>query len=167
LSRREAWLYESAMPFRSWANCSQSRAGSKSPSWIAVRAVFASVSRQSFWLFTTKSRAGRGGHQLRRGGHEGQPPAGWARLPCEPALEERAHAPLAAWRRQRRLDHLVDEAPRRQLEHLDLQVLFRLEVREEPALRELEILGQTANGQALEPDLRGQAERVDQDGLPV
>src|SRR2546421_93273 len=59
-SSREAWPYASMMPCRSWASCSQSSSRSKSPSWIAVRAVFASVSSQSFWLLTTKSRAGPG-----------------------------------------------------------------------------------------------------------
>ena len=36
---------------------------------------------------------------------------------------------------------------------------------EQSALRELEVVGETADGEALEPELRGQAERVYQDRL--
>src|SRR5207249_1526234 len=112
--------------------------------------------------------AGRAGPvvELGRGGHEGTAPGQAGRgLPLHPALEERADAPLAPRGSERRLDDLVDEASRGHLQHLNLKILLRLEVREEPALRQLEVVGEPADRQPLEADFRGQAERVHQDGL--
>jgi hypothetical protein len=70
-----------------------------------------------------------------------------------------AQARQAARQRQARQQHVLDEALLVGLEHRDLQVLARAEVREHAALGHLHAFGQGADGQALEADARRQLKR--------
>ena len=79
--------------------------------------------------------------------------------PGEPVVDERADAGLAARLLERGHHDERDEARHGLLEDGDLQVLLRREVREEAALRHADVLGELADGEALEPDLRGERER--------
>ena len=51
------------------------------------------------------------------------------------------------------------------LEDPEQEILFRLEVGEQPALRHLGRLGQVAEAQTLEPDVRGEVDRPVQNPL--
>src|SRR5262249_54076168 len=79
--------------------------------------------------------------------------------PVAPAAPERGDPRLAARVAERRPDHGGDEAPHRFFEHRALQLLLRLEVREQAALRELELVGQHAERDALETDRARFAQR--------
>src|SRR5262249_4488203 len=71
--------------------------------------------------------------------------------PLEPPLEQRTNARLTARLLEGWRDDHRDEARDRLFEDGNLQVLLRREVREEPALRHPDVLGELADGQALEP----------------
>ena len=92
------------------------------------------------------------------------PPRASARTAPSPAASPRAGG-------QRRPDHRFDEAIRRRLQHLYLERLLRLEVREEPALRQVEVFGQPPDGEPFEPDpareLDGMIENGLAGGLPL
>jgi hypothetical protein len=51
-------------------------------------------------------------------------------------------------------------------EHLDLQCFFGSEMGEEPALGELELLGESTNRQPTKARLAGQARGALKDGMP-
>jgi hypothetical protein len=105
--------------------------------------------------------------ELDRGRDENAPSGSRARLcPGEPALEERGQAGPAAGLPDGGLDDLVHESLGRRVEHLDLERLLGAEVREEPALGEVQLVGQASDRQPLEADLAGQARGPLQDGLP-
>jgi hypothetical protein len=59
----------------------------------------------------------------------------------------------------------IDVALTRFFEHLKLQLLLRLEVREEPTLAHTGGVGERANGELVEPDGAHQVERLIDDGL--
>src|SRR5690606_8112965 len=84
--------------------------------------------------------------------------------PFEPAAEDRAQARQPALLLPRRNEHLVDEPPLVRLEHRDLQVLARTEVREHAALGHLHALGERPDRQALEAVAGRQLERRLDDG---
>jgi len=87
-------------------------------------------------------------------------------LPGQPRLEQRAHPRLAAGRCEAGLDHLLDESRARRLQHLDEQLLFRSEMGEQPALRELQVLGEAPDRKPLEPLLGRDLEGMVEDGPP-
>ena len=110
--------------------------------------------------------ARRAGPVVQLAGGSDEHAAARAVAPAQPGVEEGAHARLAA-RPGQRLDHdLLDELPRRLLDDLHLQGFLGAEVREQAALGQLELLGQAADGQALEPDHRGQGGGPFDDRLP-
>ena len=83
-----------------------------------------------------------------------------------PVGEHGAQARQAARLLQRRVEHLFLEALVVLADHRDLQFLARAEVGEHARLAHLRDLGQRADGQAFQADLRGQAQRrVDDGGL--
>src|SRR5437867_868825 len=86
-------------------------------------------------------------------------------LPREPALEQRPHTRLAARYGERRLDDAFNHARPGHAEDVELERFLRAEVGEEPALRHAEILGQTTDGEPLEPDPRREPQRVSEDCL--
>ena len=89
-------------------------------------------------------------------------------LPAQPRVEQRADPGLAARGGERRPDHRVDEPAAGVLERLQLELLLGAEVGEQPALAHLGALGELADGEALEPDLRGDLQRLVEDrGLGV
>ena len=81
-----------------------------------------------------------------------------------PALEQRAQPRQAARLVHGGEEHLFLEARVVLADHGDLQFLARAEVREDARLAHLRHLGQRADRQALQPHVRGQAERRVQDG---
>ena len=83
--------------------------------------------------------------------------------PLQPALEEDPKARLSARSLEGRADDRLDEDLCCVLEHLDLERFFRTEVREEPTLGELEVIGQGPDRQALQPGLTGKADGVVED----
>ena len=83
--------------------------------------------------------------------------------PGEPVVDERADARLAAGLLQRGGDDERDEALDRLVEDRDLEVLLGGEVGEEAALRHPHVLGELADGDALEADLRRERQRRAED----
>ena len=98
------------------------------------------------------------------GGGDEEAPAGHGASPGEPVLEERADAGNAARLLERGGEDGGDEAVRRGAEHLELQVLLRVEVGEESALRKAGLARKTSDAQALETDPARQIHRAIQDG---
>jgi hypothetical protein len=82
---------------------------------------------------------------------------------AQPALEQRTQPRLAARLLDGGEEHLFLEARVVLANDGDLQFLARTEVREDAGLAHLRDLGQRADGQALQPHVRGQAERGFQD----
>jgi len=83
--------------------------------------------------------------------------------PLQPPLEEDPEPGLAPRGLERGADDRLGEYLRCMLEHLDLQRFFRTEVGEESTLGELEVIGEGADGQALQPGLTGQTDGVVED----
>jgi hypothetical protein len=69
----------------------------------------------------------------------------------EPRAADGDEARVAALGVERRLEHLARETLARDLDGRELQLFLRAEVREEAALRHLQLLGETADGQPFEP----------------
>src|SRR5262245_2175543 len=75
--------------------------------------------------------------------------------PPQVMVHQRADSRLAPRLADRRDDNLGNEALDRRVEHFKLEGFLRFEVREQAALRELEILCKNPKRDALEPDLAG------------
>src|SRR6185369_3764691 len=90
--------------------------------------------------------------EFRGGSDEEATATGPAQRPGQPPLQDRPEALLAARGRQARPDHCVDELPYRGLDHRELERLLRSEVREEPGLGHLELVGELPYGEAIEAD---------------
>ena len=91
----------------------------------------------------------------------GQPPDKPGLIePDDPALEEHAQARPAVIDGAQRLGDLGAEALGGPVERLDLQRLFRLEVREEPTLRKAEPLGERPDGETAKPLHAGKVDRL-------
>ena len=86
--------------------------------------------------------------------------------PVEPALEERAQPRQPALDLQHRHEHLLAVALRRVLQHRELQVLARAEVREQARLRHAGGLRQAADRQSFEPEAARDLERLVEDRCP-
>ena len=87
------------------------------------------------------------------------PPRAVAVDPGEVVVEQPPQPGLAARLPERRHDDLLDEVVDRPLQHLDLQRLLGLEVREQAALRQVHPRRQHAERQPLKADLAGQRPR--------
>ena len=83
--------------------------------------------------------------------------------PFQPALEERPESGLTAISLERWPDDVLDEHVRGMIEDLDLELFFGAEVGEQPTLGELEVVGQSTDGEAFEAGLTGQADGVVED----
>src|SRR5690606_2121702 len=114
--------------------------------------------------------AANGGHELLADcagavvvlGGAGNPDAaarGLDRRAIEPAREDRLESRKAAGGGKRWHQHVGHEAALVLLEHGELQIVARTEVREDAALRHLQALGQRADRQSLEPLPGGKLER--------
>ena len=82
-----------------------------------------------------------------------------AREERDPAVEDRFQPGQAARLLHGGAQHVVDEALHVLLQHGQLQVLARAEVREHPALAHLHLVGERADRQPFEPVARGDPHR--------
>lgn len=104
--------------------------------------------------------------QLARGGHEDAASRQrFGPIPCHPVLEKGLHPGRASSRLECGAYHRLGEMRRRVIQDLKLKGLLGAEMREQPALGELEIVGQDADSEPSEPDLTGESGGVGQDIL--
>jgi hypothetical protein len=86
-------------------------------------------------------------------------------FPLQPAIEQCLDAWHAAVDEEGGLDDNRHEAFGGAIEHLDLQRFLRAEVREEAALGQLEVVGESADGQPFESHAAGEIDGVVHDGV--
>ena len=143
------------MPSISKLICSGSVPGTRWPSSMARRTAFCVMALPRCWFSIAASRIGPGSVVVLDRGRDHDAAAGQAGLdgPVEPALEQGPQAGQAALDLQHRHEHLLAVKLRGMLEHRELQLLARAEMREQAGLRHARGVGQTADGQALETEL--------------
>jgi hypothetical protein len=95
--------------------------------------------------------------------HDAAPGQPGGNGPVEPALEQRSQPRQAALDLQHRHEHQLAVASRGMLEHCELHLLARAEMREQARLRHAGRFGQAADRQALQAEAAGDLERLVED----
>ena len=155
-------------PCRSCASCSVSRPAWKWPSPDAgARHVGDQLEPVALLAYELVARGPVEVVQLRCGRDEKAAALEHVGLcPGQPALEQRPQPRLAARSLERRAHDPVHEQLGRVAQRLDLERLLRVEVREEPALREPELARQLPDREAVETAAAGRLRRALEDQLP-